>query len=138
MRLVEARTRMDTYDRHMLCFALAWAPYGGPPDDETFCEFGLTPEALLQRVRTICAAAATRERHLPAPDRTLLARVRHACLDDEAGIRRVAPMVGRQLHGHSRPLPVALRGAGPVPAVSAGLDADDRRGQLRQTPSRMG
>ncbi|GAA4478683.1 hypothetical protein GCM10023094_22740 [Rhodococcus olei] len=43
-------------DNELLAFAARWAPFGGPPDEEVFLEFGMTPERFRMRVRD----AATR------------------------------------------------------------------------------
>lgn len=45
--------RLDKFDRDLLKFALLWAPYGGPPADELFPEFGITSQQLVPRIRAI-------------------------------------------------------------------------------------
>lgn len=46
---------MDATDRHLLRFVLSWAPYGNPPADQAFCEFGMTLQVLLERFETLAA-----------------------------------------------------------------------------------
>ncbi|MFC9839931.1 hypothetical protein ACFVKB_40055 [Rhodococcus sp. NPDC127530] len=38
-------------------FAEKWAPYGGPPDDETFVTFGMTPARFRQRLHELIIEA---------------------------------------------------------------------------------
>lgn len=45
---------LERLDRHLLMFALRWAPYGEPPEDECFTEFGMTAP----RVREACVRIA--------------------------------------------------------------------------------
>lgn len=54
---------MDRFERQILDFMRSWAPYGGPPADEVLAEFGMTREALLDRVRLIVSAEAARREH---------------------------------------------------------------------------
>lgn len=67
---------MDNEDRLMLRFMLTWAPYGGPPEDETFVAFGINTDELRKR----CVATIQREtitpRCLPASDVKLLVSAR--------------------------------------------------------------
>ncbi|MDT2006399.1 hypothetical protein FXW78_20005 [Rhodococcus opacus] len=37
----------------ILAFARSWAPYGGPPEEETFINFGMSTERFAERVRQI-------------------------------------------------------------------------------------
>ena len=54
---------MDRFDRQILDFMRSWAPYGGPPADEVLAEFGMTRDALFERVNLIVATeTARRER----------------------------------------------------------------------------
>lgn len=47
----ESRERqLGRFDRDLLTFWLSWAPYGGPPADECFVEFGMA----IERVRECC------------------------------------------------------------------------------------
>jgi hypothetical protein len=41
---------LERFDRHLLTFMLWWAPFGGPPEDECFVEFGMKAS----RVREHC------------------------------------------------------------------------------------
>ncbi|WP_137147305.1 hypothetical protein [Mycolicibacterium sp. CR10] len=47
--------KLDRFDRDLLQFALNWAPYGGPPTDELFSEFGIPSRQLVPRIRAIAA-----------------------------------------------------------------------------------
>jgi hypothetical protein len=59
---------MDRFDREILDFVRSWAPYGGPPSDEVFAEFGLTPSQLADRLDLIVSAEnARRDRELRQP-----------------------------------------------------------------------
>jgi hypothetical protein len=51
---------MDRYDRDILDFVRSWAPYGGPPADEIWAEFGMTREQLFDRVDVIISAERAR------------------------------------------------------------------------------
>jgi hypothetical protein len=44
------KRQLDRFDRDLLAFILSWAPYGGPPENECFVEFGMTAD----RVREHC------------------------------------------------------------------------------------
>lgn len=41
---------LERFDRHLLAFTIKWAPFGGPPEDECFVEFGMNAS----RVREHC------------------------------------------------------------------------------------
>lgn len=46
---------LQRFERELLAWVVAWAPYGGAPDDETFPEFGLsTSEATDRAARLVC------------------------------------------------------------------------------------
>lgn len=63
---------LDPADRHMLKLVQAWAPYGGPPDDEVFCYFGVTKTQMLRRCTDVVNAQLTRHQHLPPRDQETL------------------------------------------------------------------
>lgn len=42
---------LERFDRQLLTFVVNWAPFGGPPVDECFVEFGMD----IDRVRERCA-----------------------------------------------------------------------------------
>jgi hypothetical protein len=65
---------MDRFDRRILQFVLAWAPYVGPSDDDVFPEFGITADELRSRFLRIVASQAKCVRDLENADRVLLAR----------------------------------------------------------------
>ena len=48
---------MDKSDRHLIEHVLMWEPYGWPPADQTFVEFGMTPQRLFERCAQILNAA---------------------------------------------------------------------------------
>ena len=51
---------MDRFDREILDFMRSWAPYGGPPAEETMEQFGMTREELIDRMHLIVATEAAR------------------------------------------------------------------------------
>ncbi|WP_198344185.1 hypothetical protein [Mycobacterium dioxanotrophicus] len=65
---------MDTFERGVLQFVLAWAPYGGPREDDVWLQFGMTAEQLGGRFANIVAGLLPRVRALPNADRCLLQR----------------------------------------------------------------
>ena len=71
-RLTPHRT-ITSFERQLLTFFAQWVPYGQPPDDEVFVEFGMTPARLEIRVREIVSRNINRR--LPAADVVLLVRV---------------------------------------------------------------
>jgi hypothetical protein len=44
----------------MVDLALRWLPYGGPPSEKIFVEFGVTPTVFAQRVRRVLRSRAAR------------------------------------------------------------------------------
>lgn len=51
------KRKLDRFDRDLLTFMLSWAPYGGPPTDECFVEFGMDAERVRERcMQVICTA----------------------------------------------------------------------------------
>lgn len=65
---------MDGYDRSIIEFVLSWAPYGGPPAGETFCQFGITTEILRLRFISTVSAHAAQRRALSGHDIRLITR----------------------------------------------------------------
>ncbi|OBJ95949.1 hypothetical protein A5638_19115 [Mycolicibacterium fortuitum] len=65
---------MDSFERVLLNFVLAWAPYGGPREDDVWLEFGMTAEQLCVRFTRIVSGQLPRARSLSAADRCLLER----------------------------------------------------------------
>lgn len=49
---------MDRTDTEIAQFVLTWAPYGWPPADRIFVEFGMSAARLRQRCLQIVAAAS--------------------------------------------------------------------------------
>ena len=64
--------KLDRFDRDLLAFLLSWAPYGGPPDNECFVEFGMNAERL--RERCVHVVSTTRAVDCGEEDRDLLLR----------------------------------------------------------------
>jgi len=82
----------DSFDRHLLQFVLAWTPFGGPTDEDTFPRFGLrastahdrfivSTKSVGSQLSSLDEDDADLERraqaHLHA-DRSLASRTRHA------------------------------------------------------------
>jgi hypothetical protein len=67
---------MDTNERHVLRYVLSWAPYGGPPADETFIEFGITTSVLRERFSRIVNRELTETGARSYEDRLLIAEAR--------------------------------------------------------------
>lgn len=67
---------LDWFDRKIVEFILAWAPYDGPTDDETFPEFGMSTADLKARFVEIMAMQTLFGRVMGGDDRALLQRAR--------------------------------------------------------------
>lgn len=67
---------MDKFDRQVLRFVLAWLPYGRPPAEEIFCEFGVDANRLSELFTSALGDAVARTQALSRDDRQLLAQVR--------------------------------------------------------------
>jgi len=51
------KRQLDRFDRDLLTFVLSWAPYGGPPDNECFVEFGMSADRVRERcMEVVCGA----------------------------------------------------------------------------------
>ena len=51
------RRQLDRFDRDLLAFTLSWAPYGGPPENECFVEFGMSTDRVRERcMEVVCTA----------------------------------------------------------------------------------
>ena len=82
---------MDWFDRGILQFVLAWAPYGGPRDADVFPQFGMTADELVARFNRIVATQIKHVGHLEDSDRLLLARaVAHLRRTTSAGAHQEA------------------------------------------------
>ncbi|MFV8167457.1 hypothetical protein ACNQVK_35995 [Mycobacterium sp. 134] len=80
---------MDSFERLLLKFVLAWAPYGGPREDDVWLEFGMTAEQLCVRFAGVVAGHVPRAKALSAADRGLLERAcRYLRHQRESGKRR--------------------------------------------------
>jgi hypothetical protein len=65
---------LDWFDRKIIEFILAWAPYDGPTDDETFPEFGMSTEDLKARFVEIIAMQTLLRHVMGSDDLVLLQR----------------------------------------------------------------
>ncbi|MBJ8344334.1 hypothetical protein [Antrihabitans sp. YC2-6] len=52
---------MNRFDRQILEFLLAWAPYGGPPEEDVLTEFGMSADQLDKRRHQIVSTQRTGE-----------------------------------------------------------------------------
>jgi hypothetical protein len=104
---------MDAFDRQVVQFFVWWAPFGGPPPEETLPRFGLTPPHLAQRFNQIVTRLADAGAELDHDDAELLATARtllpssRAVLDDRA-------------HSNNATGRITMCDAKPGPASSAG------------------
>lgn len=64
---------MDAFDRQVVQFVVWWAPFGGPPPEETLPRFGLTPPLLARRFNQIVTNLAEANAKLDHDDAELLA-----------------------------------------------------------------
>jgi hypothetical protein len=91
---------MDAFDRQVVQFVVWWAPFGGPPPEETLPRFGLTPPHLAQRFNQIVTRLADAGAKLDHDDAELLATARRflplssAVLDDRAHSDNPARRIG--------------------------------------------
>ncbi|ART67311.1 hypothetical protein BTO20_00675 [Mycobacterium dioxanotrophicus] len=87
---------MDWFDRRILTFILLWAPFGEPPDDEVFEQFGLRKDLLMKRFAEIasreCLATAVSD-----DDHVLIGRARRLLLESLV-VRPWAAHPGPQRH----------------------------------------
>ena len=65
---------MDRTDRQIAQFVVMWAPYGWPPADRTWVEFGMSSERLHVRCIEIIGAAR-RTRELAPDERELVGQL---------------------------------------------------------------
>lgn len=65
---------MDSYDRDVMRFVLAWAPVGGPREDDVWVSFGVSVGQLGERFADAVMRCRLRAAALSDPDRDLLAR----------------------------------------------------------------
>jgi hypothetical protein len=70
---------LDRFDRDLLSFMVSWAPYGGPPDNECFVEFGMSAEEIHQRC--VHVVSTTRAADCSDPERDLLLRTCRLLVD---------------------------------------------------------
>lgn len=68
--------KLHSYDRQMVEMFVTWSPYGGPPEDEIWIEFGISSDRLLERVTAIVSKCF--KEFLHNEDRYLLLRAREA------------------------------------------------------------
>jgi hypothetical protein len=48
-RRKSGKRQLDRFDRDLLAFILSWEPYGGPPENECFVEFGMSGDRVRER-----------------------------------------------------------------------------------------
>jgi hypothetical protein len=51
------KRQLDRFDRDLLAFMLSWAPYGGPPENECFVEFGMSTDRVRERCMEVVTGA---------------------------------------------------------------------------------
>lgn len=61
---------MNSFDTAILEFARRWMPYGGPPPDEIWVEFGMNSRRYEQHLLAILDTIASRS--IPPNDRAIL------------------------------------------------------------------
>jgi hypothetical protein len=64
--------QLDRFDRDLLSFMVSWAPYGGPPDNECFVEFGMSADRVHERC--VQVVSTTRAADCADEERDLLLR----------------------------------------------------------------
>lgn len=90
------KRKLDRFDRDLLTFILSWAPYGGPPNDECFVQFGMDVERVRERcMQVVCTA---RPSNFGDADHSLLLRASRLLLGPPARpaprpVVRMAPKV---------------------------------------------
>lgn len=75
---------MTGEERLMLRMALQWAPYGGPPAELLFTEFGMEEDVFWHRFGSVVSARARVPQSLSLEDRILVGR---ACAYERGGRR---------------------------------------------------
>lgn len=87
---LNSKRRLDRFDRDLLVFVLSWAPYGGPPENECFVEFGMNGDRVRERcMEVVCTARAA---EFGDADSSLLVRVSRLLLGPvQRDVRSIAP-----------------------------------------------
>jgi hypothetical protein len=86
------KRQLDRFDRDLLAFWLSWAPYGGPPADECFVEFGMDTERVRERcMQVVCMAPAA---NYGDTERSLLLRASRLLMEppSQRARRSIAPV----------------------------------------------
>ncbi len=83
--------QLDRFDRDLLSFVVSWAPYGGPPDNECFVEFGMSADRLRQRC--VQVVSTTRAADCAEDERELLLRTCRLLLGQRHRESRSIPML---------------------------------------------
>jgi|1186.fasta_scaffold00633_4 hypothetical protein len=73
------RRKLDRFDHDLLVFVLSWAPYGAPPGDECFVEFGMSPDRVHERCMQVVCTARPDDFH--DAERSLLLRASRLLLE---------------------------------------------------------
>jgi hypothetical protein len=82
---------LQRFERELLAWIVAWAPYGGAPDDETFPEFGLWATEVTDRATRLVCQRIGGEIPTPRADRALVAQAWMALQHTGAIARRQQP-----------------------------------------------
>jgi hypothetical protein len=84
------KRQLDRFDRDLLVFTLSWAPYGGPPENECFVEFGMNVDRVRERcLEVVCAARAAEYND---EDRSLLLNAAELLGPIQRDSRSIAPV----------------------------------------------
>ena len=87
------KRQLDRFDRDLLTFLLSWVPYGGPPENECFVEFGMNVDRLRERCAQVVYTARAAE--YGDAERSLLVRVARLLPKPVQRERRSATPVAR-------------------------------------------
>jgi hypothetical protein len=91
------RRRLERIDRQLLTFVLNWAPYGGPPEDECFLEFGMAAHRVRERcVEIVCASPSG---YYSEPDFQLLVSISNLLSKPQPRRQPGSPGAGASLRG---------------------------------------
>ncbi len=77
-RTLHSDEAVNKFDRSLIDYVLLWTPFGGPPEDEVFPQFGFRRAQLERRFCRIMLRMVADENVLTESDRELLGAVRRA------------------------------------------------------------
>lgn len=89
---------LPRFETELLAWVIAWAPYGGAPDDETFPEFGLSSSEVAERVTRLVCSRLSGKVPTPQADRVLIARAWMALPSDSTAVDKRRAMHSAALH----------------------------------------